>query len=64
MRKTEAIKQAVLANHGGFADASDSQIMALWHSLDSQTQSRYLAELKQKEKPNAVSDKPESKMRN
>ena len=36
------IKEAVLANHGGFDGASDAQIMTIWHSLEPAVQQRYL----------------------
>ena len=54
------IKKAVLANHGGFENASDSQIMTLWRSLPEDVQQRYLDGLKKSEKKggtDAVSDK-------
>lgn len=36
------IRQAVLANRGGLQNASDSEIMAIWNSLDEQTKEKYL----------------------
>jgi len=64
MKKKESIKQAVLANHGGMTDATDDQIFATWHSLDTETQLKYLNNSKQKEKANATGNKSTGSMHN
>ena len=60
MGNRKQIRDAILANRGGFEKASDSEIMAIWSSLDEATQKSYLESIKKKpelkEKPNAVSD--------
>ena len=44
------IKKAVLANHGGFENATNIQINTLWQSLPPDVQQRYLEGLKKTEK--------------
>lgn len=36
------IREAVLANRGGFAQATEAQIMTVWNSLDDETRKQYL----------------------
>lgn len=59
--KTE-IKKAVLANRGGFREATMSQIMAVWNSLTSETQQEYIDSLKEEGKQDAVSNRPKSEV--
>ena len=42
MKDFDEIKKAVLKHHGGFQNASKSEIMRIWNSLDETTQKRYL----------------------
>jgi len=39
------IREAILANRGGFARATEGQIMTIWNSLDAETQKKYLGSL-------------------
>jgi len=41
MNLTE-IRKAILQNRGGLENATDSQIMMIWNSLDEETRSKYL----------------------
>ena len=52
MSKFEKIKEAVLGHHGGFAQASDAEIMTLWNSLGKATQEKYLSDIKTERKGN------------
>ncbi len=47
-RDIKKIRSAIMANHGGFDDATDSQIMSVWQELDLETRTRYLDNLKGK----------------
>ena len=38
MKEFDRIKKAILKHHGGFENATDSQIMRTWNSLDESTQ--------------------------
>lgn len=38
------IREVVIRNHGGFAEATNSQIMELWKSLPTDVQRRYMVE--------------------
>ena len=38
----DKITKAVRKHHGGFDKANPHEIMALWNSLDAETQKRYL----------------------
>lgn len=40
------IKKAVLKNRGGLENATDSELMTIWRSLDIETQDKYLATIK------------------
>jgi len=50
------IKKAVLANRGGFENASNAEIMTIWRMLSPETQKQYLESIKEK-KPDALSNK-------
>ena len=54
MKKKTNIKQireAIVANRGGFATATDEQIRAIWDVLDDETQTQYIETVKpQKDK--------------
>jgi len=62
--KMEEIRKAVLAHHGGLQDATDSQIKVIFNSLPKEIQKKYLAEVKEGSKANAVSNEPKSDIRN
>ena len=54
----QKIRQAILANRGGFEKAGDSEIMMIWNSLDADTQKQYSEKVKNSKKgakQNAVS---------
>ena len=53
------IRNAVIATHGGFENATDDQIMTLWRALPADQKKQLLA-TKKKEKPNAPSNRPKS----
>ena len=42
MLDIEIIRKAVTKHRGGLKEATDSQIMIIWDSLDEQTQQQYL----------------------
>lgn len=42
MLDIETIRKAVTKHRGGLKEATDGQIMLIWHSLDEQTQQAYL----------------------
>lgn len=54
------IRQAVLANRGGLQNASDSEIMTIWNSLDEQTREKYLQSIN---KPAATAAGKERKVK-
>jgi len=56
MKNIQQIRAAILANRGGFKDASDTEILTVWQSLDEQTQKQYLESIKER-KTNAVGTK-------
>ena len=39
------IRDAIVKNRGGLGQATDDQILAIWNSLDEQTQKKYLDSL-------------------
>ncbi len=45
-KKFDTIKEAVLANHGGFDTATQAQIQSKWNSLPLDVQKSYLEKLK------------------
>lgn len=49
----QKIKEAVLANRGGLANATDAEINIIWRSLPEATQKLYLETLKGKDKNDA-----------
>ena len=51
----ELIRKAIIKHHGGFKEATDSQIMIVWGSLDEPTKEAYLK---------TVATKPERKGKN
>jgi len=52
MANIKKIKEAVLANRGGLGEASDTQIMTIWRSLDEATQNQYTESVKMEVKGN------------
>jgi hypothetical protein len=68
MESIEKIREAVCRNRGGLEEATDSQILQIWNSLDEDTQKKYLTHeikplpsisLDKGEKQDAVSSEPE-----
>jgi len=60
--KIEEIRKAVNAHHGGLQKATDAQIKVVWNSLPKAIQEKYLAEIKEGSKADAVGNKPKSKI--
>lgn len=58
MKNIQQIRAAILGNRGGFKDASDTEILTVWRSLDEQTQKQYLESIKERKKSDAVGTKP------
>ena len=52
MANIKKIKEAVLANRGGLGEASDTQILTIWRSLDEATQNQYTESVKMEVKGN------------
>lgn len=50
------IREAVCANRGGLAEATDSQIMVIWNSLPPDVQKQYLDSIKERKGQDAVSN--------
>lgn len=46
MKDIRTIREAVIANRGGFEEASDGEIMTLWQHLPAETQGKYLESVK------------------
>ena len=42
------IREAILTNRGGFAQATDGQIMTIWNSLDEETRKQYLESVEER----------------
>ena len=52
MANIKRIREAVLANRGGLGEASDTQILTIWRSLDEATQNQYTESVKKEVKGN------------
>ena len=50
MLDIETIRKAVTKHRGGLKEATDSQIMIIWDSLDEQTKQQYLKKVAPKER--------------
>lgn len=61
-KKMKEIREAVCANRGGLEEATDSQIMTIWNSLDKATQTKYIESIKERKGQDAPGNKPQSKI--
>ena len=52
----DLIRKAVTKHRGGLKEATDSQIMTIWESLDEQTKQAYLQKVTPKERKGKDAD--------
>ena len=57
MESIKQIRAAVTANRGGFKDASDQQILAIWRHLDEATRQQYLKSVTTKDTETDIRNK-------